>query len=97
MAILISRPIGGRLFDKKDENLMYPAFVLFAMGLFVLGHAHYGVIILLFGGLIGIGIGTFLSSGQAIAIKRSPIHRIGLATSTFWAITDAVVGIGRSY
>ncbi len=95
VAILVSRPVSGRLFDTKTENhVMYPAFVLFSAGLFALGQAHYGFIVLLSGGLIGLGFGTFLSSGQAIAIKMSPNHRVGLATSTFLAITDAGVGIG---
>jgi MFS family permease len=35
-----------------------------------------------------------MSSGQAIAITLSPPHRVGLATSTFFSLTDGGVGIG---
>ena len=40
------------------------------------------------------GFGTFWSCGQAIAIKSSPSHRGGLATSTFYAIGETGIGIG---
>ncbi|MGC4018547.1 MAG: MFS transporter [Muricomes sp.] len=95
IAILVSRPATGKLFDSKNENyVMYPAFVLFAVGLFTLSQAHQGIVLLSAAALIGLGFGTFLSSGQAIAVKSAPSHRIGLATSTFLAITDTGVGIG---
>lgn len=95
VAILISRPVTGRWFDSKGENfVMYPSFLLFALGLFILSQAQQGFILLTASIFIGFGFGTFLSSGQAIAIKLSPCHRMGLATSTFFAITDVGVGVG---
>ena len=94
VAILISRPLTGRWFDSKGENfVMYPSFVAFAIGLVLLSMAQQGLFLLLAGMLIGLGFGTFLSSGQTIAIKSSP-DRMGLATSTFFAIADVGVGIG---
>ena len=93
--ILFSRPITGRLFDKKGENfVMYPAFLVFAIGMILLSQAHNNFILLAAGGLLGLGFGTFMSSGQAIAITLSPPHRVGLATSTFFSLTDGGVGIG---
>ncbi|HML33270.1 MFS transporter [Sporomusa sphaeroides] len=94
-AILISRPLTGRWFDLKGEGfVLYPSFVLFAIGLAILSLARQDFILLLAGMFIGLGFGTFLSSGQAVAIKSSPDHRMGLATSTFFAITDIGVGLG---
>lgn len=94
-AILISRPLTGRWFDLKGEGfVLYPSFVLFAIGLATLSLARQDFILLLAGMFIGLGFGTFLSSGQAVAIKSSPDHRMGLATSTFFAITDIGVGLG---
>jgi len=93
--ILISRPLTGRLFDSKGENyVMYPSFAMFAIGLVVISQAHHAITLLLSGALIGFGFGTFLSGGQAIAVKLSPSHRIGLATSTFFSAADLGVGIG---
>ncbi|MEN6568137.1 MAG: MFS transporter [Veillonellales bacterium] len=93
--ILISRPLTGPLFDRKGENfVMYPAFLLFAIGLMVLSQVHQGFLLLLAGAFIGLGYGTFTPIAQAISVKVSPPHRVGLATSTFFAIFDAGMGIG---
>jgi len=93
--VLVSRPFTGRWFDTKGENfVMYPSFILFAVGLLLLNQADQGFMILLAGIFVGLGYGTFSSSGQAIAVKVSPKHRIGLATSTFFIFLDAGVGVG---
>jgi MFS family permease len=93
--ILISRPLTGLWFDRKGENfVMYPSFLLFAMGLIILSQAHQGFLLLLAGALVGLGYGTFLSSAQAICVKVSPRHRMGLATSTFFSFIDGGVGVG---
>jgi predicted MFS family arabinose efflux permease len=55
---------------------------------------YQGFILLLAGVFLGFGFGTFWSCGQAITIKSSPDHRIGLATSTFYAIAEMGIGIG---
>ncbi|MDP4087161.1 MAG: MFS transporter [Bacillota bacterium] len=94
-AILVSRPFIGRWFDRKGENfVIYPTFLFFGIGLLILGLVHHGFFLLLAGVFVGIGYGNFLSSGQAVAIKVSPKHRMGLATSTFFIFTDGGVGIG---
>jgi len=93
--ILISRPLTGPIVDKKGENfVMYPAFLLFAIGLVVLSQVHQGFFLLLAAVFIGLGYGTFTPVAQAIAVKVSPPHRIGLATSTFFALFDAGMGVG---
>ncbi|WP_029268831.1 MFS transporter [Virgibacillus alimentarius] len=96
VATLVSRPFVGRWFDTKGENfVMYPAFLLFAMAFLILSFADIqGYLILLAGIFVGLGYGTFLSSAQAIAVKESPKHRIGLATSTYYIFLDTGLGIG---
>lgn len=96
VSTLISRPFAGRWFDTKGENfVMYPAFLLFAIGLVILSQAQFqGYFILIAGIFVGFGYGTFMSSAQAIAIKRSPKHRIGLATSTYYIFLDGGIGVG---
>lgn len=74
--------------------LKVPTVVLFAAGLFLLGMANQGSVLLLAGVLVGFGYGNFLSNAQAIAIKVSPNHRMGLATTTFFIFADGGVGIG---
>ena len=73
---------------------MYPAFVLFAVGLALLSQAHQSYILLFAAVFVGLGYGTFLSGAQAVAIKVSPQHRFGLATSTLFTFFDGGIGIG---
>ncbi|WP_026887006.1 MFS transporter [Clostridium beijerinckii] len=93
--VLLSRPFTGQMFDKKGENfVMYPAIALFALSLFFLSQTHGSLTLLLAAAILGLGYGTTSSSVQAIAIKVSPKHRIGLATSTNFIFQDLGVGIG---
>lgn len=93
--VLVSRPFTGRWFDEKGENfVMYPSILLFAIALFFLSQTHKGFSLLLAAALLGLGYGTTSSSVQAIAVKASPKHRIGLAISTNFIFQDLGVGIG---
>ncbi|MGY0694127.1 MFS transporter [Virgibacillus sp. FSP13] len=95
VAILVSRPFTGRLMDVKGANsVMYPAFILFAAGLLLLSTAQNSIALLLAGVLIGFGFGNMQSTTQAIAVKVTPPHRIGLATSTYYIALDAGLGFG---
>lgn len=95
VSVLLSRPFTGRMMDVKGANaVMYPAFVLFAAGLVVLGTAQNGLMLLASGILIGLGFGNMQSCTQAVAVKLTPPHRMGLATSTFFIALDAGLGFG---
>jgi MFS family permease len=95
IAVLISRPFTGRLMDVKGANyIMYPAFILFTAGMLLLSSAHNSITLLLSGILIGLGFGNMQSCTQAIAVKLTPPHRMGLATSTFFIFLDAGLGFG---
>ena len=73
---------------------MYPSLISFVIGLAVLSQARNGFTLLLSGALIALGYGTVYTSIQAIAVKTSPKHRIALATSTFFILMDAGIGVG---
>jgi MFS family permease len=93
--IVVSRPFIGRLFDLKGENIiMYPSIILFTLGMILFSQSHYGYVLLLAGGLIGFGVGAIQSSTQAISVKITPRHRMGLANSTYFALLDIGMGIG---
>lgn len=93
--LFISRPFTGRLLDIKGDNaVIYPAIIFFTVSLILLSQAHSGIVLLLAGVLVALGFGTMMSCAQAIAIKVSPKHRIGLATSTFFICMDGGMGIG---
>jgi len=95
VVVLLSRPFTGRLMDNKGANfVMYPAFIIFSAGMNLLSSVGTGATLLIAGGLIGLGFGNMQSSTQAIAVKLTPPHRLGLATSTFFIALDAGLGFG---
>lgn len=95
LSILVSRPFTGRLMDARGANfVMYPAFGLLAAGLVLLGTANSSFTFLLAASLIGFGFGNMQSCTQAIAVKLTPMHRMGMATSTFFIFLDAGLGFG---
>jgi predicted MFS family arabinose efflux permease len=95
VAMLFSRPQAGRLFDRKGEDFVkYPAILIFVIGMIILGQAHDGYVLLLAAALIGIGFGSIPTIGQAVSVKITPPHRVGLAISTLWMFIDTGVGVG---
>jgi len=95
VAVLLSRPFSGPLMDRKGSNfIMYPAFIIFGIGLLLLSMTTNSFTLLAAGFLIGLGFGNMQSSSQAIAIKLTPPHRMGMATSTFFIMLDAGLGFG---
>lgn len=95
ITVLLSRPITGRVFDGFGDNfVMYPTYLFFALGLLLIGFADSGWMLLLAAIFIGLGYGSFSPFGQAIAIRNSEAHRLGITTSTFFGFMDMGVGFG---
>ncbi|MFP3512655.1 MFS transporter [Peribacillus sp. SIMBA_075] len=95
VAVLLSRPFSGPLMDRKGSNfIMYPSFLIFGVGLLLLSITTNSFTLLAAGFLIGLGFGNMQSSSQAIAVKLTPPHRMGMATSTFFIMLDAGLGFG---
>ena len=93
--ITITRPLLGIIFDRKGENwVMYPCFVCLAFGIYLLSVASNTWTILLSAIFVGLGYGTFMSNGQAVSVKIVPVHRIGVATSTYFIALDVGLGFG---
>lgn len=95
VTVLCSRPITGRLLDRRGAGLVvYPCCLVLAAGLALLASAQSGTALLLAGVLIGLGYGNLQSAIQALAIMVVEPHRMGLATSTFFIFLDAGLGFG---
>ncbi|MGE7935091.1 MFS transporter [Viridibacillus arvi] len=95
IVILLSRPFTGRLMDTKGANIIvYPSLIIFAIGMTLFSQASSGIILLLAAALIGLGYGNFNSIAQALAIKVTPNHQLGLATSTYFIFYDFGLGVG---
>lgn len=95
ITVLLSRPITGPLLDRKGANIvMYPAIIMFAIGLAVISQASLTMAFLIAAALIGFGYGNIQSVTQALAIKVTPPERLGLANTTYFIALDLGLGFG---
>ncbi|WP_457853003.1 MFS transporter [Staphylococcus ursi] len=95
IAALVTRPIAGQLMDEYNENVVnIPAFISFALSLFLLGITQNPIAFFVSAILAGIGYGNLASTLQAVAVKVVPFHKIGLATATFFIGLDVGLGFG---
>ena len=95
VTVLLSRPITGPLMDKKGANVViYPAMILFALGIIVISQAYVGIVLLIAAALLGLGYGTIQSIIQALAIKMTPRENMGLANSTYFIALGLGLGLG---
>lgn len=95
IAVLFTRPITGKLLDKRGANIvMYPAFIIFGIGMLLLGMAKTPIIFLLASIFLGIGFGNIQSCTQVIAVNLAPTNRIGAATATFFIFFEVGSGLG---
>src|SRR5699024_5126401 len=95
VVILVTRPFTGKLMDVKGANsIAYPGIIIAAIGMFILSQATTSFVLLLAAVLIGLGYGNYQSCTQAVAIKVTPIERMGLANSTYFISLDFALGMG---
>ena len=96
LVITITRPMAGRIFDVKGEDyVMYPSYISLAIGLVILGLTHSGFTLLVAGAFIGLGYGTFMSNGQAVALNMAPnALRVGVSLATYFIGLDLGIGVG---
>jgi MFS family permease len=96
LAILASRPFSGRLLDTKGANIVvYPALIVYAVGMLLFSQANSGSVLLISAVIIGFGYGNYQSSGQALAIKGVPSARL-TAMSTYMFFCDSAAAWGVS-
>ncbi|WP_225753303.1 MFS transporter [Actinotalea sp. Marseille-Q4924] len=92
-AAVVSRPLAGRLHDRRGENVvLYPAFVSMAAGAVLLAVATTPTALLVAAACFGLGMGTLQSSAQAVAVSLVEPARVGVATSTFFLLLDLGTG-----
>lgn len=92
---LVTRPLTGRLFDLRGENIIiYPALLLTSLSLTLLAHSESSWMLLLAGLTLGAGFGNFQSSGQAVSLSLVSRSRFAQATTTFFIFFDLGIGLG---
>ncbi|OLN21230.1 MFS transporter [Domibacillus antri] len=93
--LLLTRPFTGRWFDQYGANaIIFPAIILFAIGMLALGLSSSTIVFFIAAACIGIGWGTLFPSFQTIAVQRCIPKRRPAATATFLSIFDLGIGFG---
>jgi MFS family permease len=94
-ASVISRIATGKIYDRCGPNaVIYPAIVLMATGLLLLGAFSTTAGMLTAAAVIGVGYGISVPSIQALAIQMSPPLRSSAVTATFFSCLDGGIGLG---
>ena len=97
-SMILVRPWVGRWFDQKGASVViYPSFILFAVGLAVLSQLNQPWVLWLSAVLIGIGYGTLFPCLQTVAIQSVPKQRIGHAISTYFTLFDLGLAVGSVF
>lgn len=95
ISMIIARPWVGYSYDKRGANsVVYPSFILFAIGLFLVSQMQTQWEYWFAAALIGAGYGSLFPVFQTMAIQTVEKNRIGYAVSTFFTLFDLGMAIG---
>ncbi|OCZ51535.1 MFS transporter [Acinetobacter seifertii] len=95
ISMIIARPWVGYSYDKRGANsVVYPSFILFAVGLFLVSQIQTQWEYWFAAVLIGAGYGSLFPVFQTMAIQTVEKNRIGYAVSTFFTLFDLGMAIG---
>lgn len=93
--ILITRPLVGKIFDKKGHTaIILPGSLSLIIGLIILSYADSVLMLVLSSLFYGLGYGAVQPSLQAWAVSRSPSNRQGAANGTFLSSMDLSYTLG---
>jgi MFS family permease len=95
VVLILSRPFTGRWFDQYGANVViFPAILLFGLGMLSLGLSQGAFLFFIAAGLIGVGWGTLFPCFQTLAIQSVEPKRRPVATATFLSTLDIGIGGG---
>ena len=93
--ILVTRPLVGKIFDKKGHNvIIIPGSISIIIGLILLSYTNSITTLIIASLFYGIGYGAVQPSLQAWAVNRSPNNRKGAANGTFLSSMDLAYTVG---
>ncbi len=92
----ISRPLAGKLMDRKGPNqIMSLSFLLGFIGFITLSFSsQYLSLFLLSGFIIGIGCGSIIPTLQTMIMNMVLPERRGAANATYYAAVDLGISVG---
>ncbi|MCQ6280762.1 MFS transporter [Bacillus sp. EB600] len=95
LAIILVRPIAGKLFDKKGPAaVLIPGTILTILALVLLSFTTTPFVFLLSGIVYGLGFGILQPSLQAWTIKRVTPEKRGIANAMFFNSIDFGIAVG---
>jgi MFS family permease len=93
--LFASRPLAGKLYDRRGENVvLYPAIAFFGVCYVLLAVARGGFVLLLAAVCLAFGYGTLMSVLQNVVVRLAEPQRMGMAISTFYICLDVGTGLG---
>ena len=98
IAMVLSRPLAGKLLDRKGiKFILYPAYIITAVGIVILGSSYSLFPVLIAAALKAIGQGSGLPSIQTDAVRNLGKEKSGVAISTLFIGQDLGNAIGPVY
>ena len=93
-ALLVSRPVAGKLQDKFGDNaICYPCMAAQVIGIVLLAWKPCMLTIIICAICGALGYGTLNSALNVIVNRRASDERRAYAVTTYWAFSDLGVGI----
>lgn len=94
-SISVSRPLFGRLADRKGHHLvLVPGLILCTLTLVIIYFASSLPAFIFAGFVYGMGFGAVQPSMQALSVLFVPPERRGAATATYFLFLDLGLGLG---
>lgn len=91
---VVSRPVAGIIQDRYGDNVVViPLIFSLVVGMLFTAYATNAATLLTGAVLLGLGYGTVLSAGQAIAVSQVGADRAGLAVASYFLLVDFGTGI----
>lgn len=97
-ALVLVRPFIGRIMDRKGERyVMYPAFVILAIGMFIISVLDSPAIMFGAAVCLGLGYSAIFAASQSSCIKAAAKERVAQANITFFFCFDLGFSLGAYF
>jgi MFS family permease len=95
IVILVTRPFVSRLFDRRGlMPIIFPALAILALGFALLSQMNALAMLVIAAVVIGLGQGAIQGTTLSTVAKITPSHRKGIATTTYYLMTDVGYSLG---
>jgi MFS family permease len=92
---LLSRPLVGRLFDRRGAlPIIFPSLAVLVLGFVTLSQMNGFALLILSALLVGLGQGAIQAASLAVVAKITPAHRKGIGTTTYYLMADVGYSLG---